>query len=316
MADARRWCEAHGDRLDDQLDLSDAGRSSFRGDPIRRGALGRFLTLAQAHQLGQEPTDALEGVVFALVRAGVAVVDLEAGDTYDRESLRSNQLVMLVLRAQAAHDYSRRLSRRIGASWNQALERARAGEVMRGRDGRGGRHPHWIALDDRGQWKLNNHSRTIQLIFKLADRGITTTRGKRWSASRITALLHDRAARGDLVLEKKAREKAIAARRERKKAWPVTPLPELEVIEDYYPAAVHRSNFERIQRVVQRRAEDNSVKGRKANAVMRSWLQGLIHCQHGNSMTASLNSSRKQILVYLRCRARQFGGGCRCTGKG
>jgi DNA invertase Pin-like site-specific DNA recombinase len=342
---ARAWCLDHGYQLDDQLDLSDAGISAYRGDHLRRGALGRFLQLAEANQLGpdpvllveaidrlsrQEPIDALERVVFALVRSGVAIVDLEAQDVYDRESLRKNKLVMLVLRCQAAHDYSSRLGRRLDVHWEQARERARAGKVMRGR---GGRHPFWLEVDEDNRWLLNDHTKTVQLVFKLAEemgtarlakelneRGVRHPTGKRWLASCVGNLLHDQAVVGDLVLGKRARRDAIAVRRVQKpdQKQVLQPLPELEVIDGYFPAAVDRPSYERIQRLMTRRGGDNKSKARP-DGRMRTWLQGLIVCSQGALMTASSSKptrSKKEPYFYLVCRRHRFGGGCECGGKG
>ena len=50
--DADAWCAARDLQIDDSL--SDAGVSAFKGDNVAKGALGRFLAMAQAGDLGDD----------------------------------------------------------------------------------------------------------------------------------------------------------------------------------------------------------------------------------------------------------------------
>ena len=85
---AERWCASNGHTLNANLSLSDAGLSAFKGDHLSKGALGRFLDMTQAGDLGTEPIllveaidrlsrleaiDGLQDVLLALVRAGVTI---------------------------------------------------------------------------------------------------------------------------------------------------------------------------------------------------------------------------------------------------
>ena len=156
--DAQLWCERNGYALDTDLDLSDAGASAFKGDHLE-GALGRFLQMARDGRLPKESVllveaidrlsrlEALDGlmdVCGALIRSGVAIHTLEDDQTYSRQTLAEDgtKLIVLVVKAQAAHDYSRRLSRRIVKSWEQTVEKQRQGVVVRGNHS-----PFWIDYD-------------------------------------------------------------------------------------------------------------------------------------------------------------------------
>ena len=57
-----------------------------------------------------------------MVRAGVTIVSLEDGQEFSRAAIREDgtKLVMLALKAEAAHQYSKRLSKRITAAWKQS----------------------------------------------------------------------------------------------------------------------------------------------------------------------------------------------------
>jgi len=132
---ADSWCAARGLQIDNGL--SDAGISAFKGDNVSKGALGRFLAMAQAGDLGDDPIllveaidrlsrqealDSLPDVLLGLVRAGVTIVSLEDGQEFSRAAIREDgtKLVMLALKAEAAHQYSKRLSKRITAAWKQS----------------------------------------------------------------------------------------------------------------------------------------------------------------------------------------------------
>lgn len=343
-AAARSWSERHGHQLDDTLDLSDAGVSAFRGRNLERGALGRFLGLAEASQLGpapvllieavdrlsrSEPLEALSDTFIALARAGVRIIDLEDGQEYSRQTLNRDSLalVKLALKVQAAHDYSARLSRRISAHWEQGRERGRRGQVVRGA---GGLRPFWLELDADGCWALNDHATTVRTAFDLAEtigcnriatelnrRGMLTSTGKKWWASSVADLLHNPATHGALVFGQKAHDAGKAklkrweadAIRQGPRGEPPS-VPPVEVIADYFPAVVERATFDLVQRRAQERATDNSAKAK--DGPMRSWLQGLASCQHGGGMAVNSRGPYQ----YLRCRPRRYRGGCGCNGYG
>jgi DNA invertase Pin-like site-specific DNA recombinase len=342
---AQEWCARHGYQLDTALDLSDAGRSAYRGDHIKKGALGRFLEQAQARRLGldpvllieavdrlsrQEPLEALKDTFLALVQAGVAVVDLEDGQAYSRNTLNTDPLalVKLALKVQAAHDYSRRLSRRVSAHWDQARDRAKKGQVMRGR---GGTLPFWLKPNASGGWQLiEDRAEVVRLIFRLAQgqgaatiaqelnrRGLPGPAGGRWRDTSVSLVLKSPAAWGARALNHRALEKAKARRKrwEENKAGPQPPLPEIETVEGYFPPVISREEFDQVARAVERRQADTAARAR-ADGAMRTWLQGLVFCQGGSLMTACTHQAKGFTVAVLRCRAHRKGAGCTCGRSG
>lgn len=112
---AERWCHANGHTLNADLHLSDAGLSAFKDDHLSKGALGRFLDMAQSGDLSETPVllveaidrlsrleaiDGLQYVLLALVRAGVAIVTLEDGAEYSRATLREDGSKLIVMAMQ------------------------------------------------------------------------------------------------------------------------------------------------------------------------------------------------------------------------
>ena len=161
--------QKHGDSLKRQTDmvarwllqqpeyrLSDAsyqdlGKSGFSGAHLEN-AFGRLLAavengtipkgsailIEQIDRAGRmEPMEMLP-LLSRIVNAGVDLVTLDDGITYDRASVNSNHLFLLVAKVQQAHQYSDSLSRRLKAAYQTKREKAAAGE------GATRRMPLWI----------------------------------------------------------------------------------------------------------------------------------------------------------------------------
>ena len=347
---ARAWCAAHGYELDEELELADPGVSAFKGDHLRRGALGQLVELFRSGRIPsgsvllieaidrlsrQEPLDALSDVFLRLAHSGAVIVDLEDGQQYSRQTLNADPLalVKLALKIQAAHDYSRRLSRRIGQHWDQARERYRNGDPL-ARGGQGGRRPYWVALSPDGdRWELNGEAATVKLLFELLAsmgtkraaqtlnaRGLRTATGLAWTASSVGRVAHDPAACGDLALGRRAHDDALAELRRWQRnpvGAPPPPPPPVEVVPDFWPPAVNRDVYEGVQRLVKARQRDPAAKGPWRE--MTTFLRGMAHCQCGSSMTSTTSRPKPghpKLYQYLRCNATRRGPGCGCNGRG
>jgi DNA invertase Pin-like site-specific DNA recombinase len=355
---ARAWCEKNNHALDTELDLSDEGRSAYKGDHLAKGALGRFLKLAQQKQLGdspvllieaidrlsrQEPLDALQSVVFALVTAGVRIVDLEDDRSYDRESLQGDGLIMLVLKTKAAHEYSKRLGRRLSDHWESAREGMRDGTKVH-RGGRGGRHPFWLQLSPSGdEWELvEERAAVVRLVFdllgegglsraatELNQRGIPSANGKgKWAAEGVQRLVRDPATYGALRLNRFAHEQQLKARAKWKKAkkaaekaGEVFTDPEPEVIEPelvlgHYPAVVSPERWHATQDKLSQRTHA-PLRSAADRPTALNAFQGMTFCEKGSLLGVThSNPQRSSIRHYLRCRARLNGKRCNCSSKG
>jgi len=175
---AERWCHANGHTLNSDLRLSDAGLSAYKGDHIAKGALGRFLDMAQSGDLGAEPIllveaidrlsrleaiDGLQDVLLALVRAGVTIVSLEDGQEYSRTTLREDgsKLIILVVKCQAAHEYSQRLSRRVTAAWDQARDDLGKGILRRAKF----HQPPWCRMDGDEMVLIPEAVEVVKTVF-------------------------------------------------------------------------------------------------------------------------------------------------------
>lgn len=324
---ARTWAAANGATLDESLDLSDRGRSASKGDHLQQGAaLARFLAAALAGELGedpilvvedltrlsrQEPLDALEQVLQPLLRAGVEVITLEDGARYTRDRLNQDpaSLIVLVVKIQAAADYSRKLARY--SLHRRAQNRA---DILNGLPVCTGWAPAWIHWDGTA-WQFTDYVATVRLLVKLSWRyGCDTTcrllnqeghrspSGGQWTPSQIGSLLRSPALYG-------ARRVAAPGYGEAVRRWkhngggPGKPRPEYQLVPGTWPAVLTADEFEALQGLVQARRCSAMERGRRDQMLFVGAL--LTTCTCGAPIgVRSLEGGR---YVYLVCRGRQRG---------
>ncbi|TXR41459.1 recombinase family protein [Ectopseudomonas mendocina] len=78
-----------------------------------------------------------------IVSAGVGIVTLDDGLTYDQKSVNNNHLFLLVAKVQQSYNYSETLSRRINAAYDRRRRDAKEGKGVR-------RHtPLWLGKDGK-----------------------------------------------------------------------------------------------------------------------------------------------------------------------
>lgn len=129
----------------------DLGKSGFSGAHLDN-AFGRLLAavengtipkgsailIEQIDRAGRmEPMEMLP-LLSRIVNAGVDLVTLDDGITYNRASINNNHLFLLVAKVQQAHQYSDSLSRRLKAAYETKRQKAAAGA------GATRRMPLWI----------------------------------------------------------------------------------------------------------------------------------------------------------------------------
>jgi DNA invertase Pin-like site-specific DNA recombinase len=249
---AALWCAANGHQLDQQLALSDRGRSAYRGRHLS-GALGRFLELAQSGQLGsspvllveaidrlsrQEPLDAIETILSGLVGSGVRVVTLEDQQEYSRLTISTDasKLLVLVVKIQAAHEFSKRNGMRSSASWANRFRAAKAGQ----KDPSPRCRPYWLDWDGAADdFKANASTAMVQRCFQLSEQGLghtaiarqltaegfTNTSGGRLSGTVTGVLLRDRRVLGEREI--------------------TNPDGNTEILQGYFPTVITPGQFDR-----------------------------------------------------------------------
>ena len=358
QSDAEKWCAHNFHRLDDTINLVDAGRSAFSGAHLEKGYLGQLIALAEKGHLGSswvllieavdrisrlEPLDALGDVFLKLARTGCRIIDLEDGQEYSQATLNTDSLalVKLSLKIQAAHDYSKRLSRRISAHWEQTNEGIRNGtQTYRGgNDSKGGRCPFWVELDAERNWVLNEKAVIAKLLLQLAmDKGLGTVAaelnkrpdsGREWAAPSVKRVCDDPAVYGSRRMgqyQRLLKSKAIQMwEQEKLKSEELNqpfrkehpgPIPEIEIVPNIYPPLISYEEFEQLQRTIKKRTHSPVARATHQSGIGNTCLQGLIRCTKGSNIGLVLSKpQRGEPRRYFRCR-RKLEKRCDCEGGG
>lgn len=283
---AALWCAANGHQLDQQLALSDRGKSAYSGRHLR-GALGRFLELAQSGQLGsspvllveaidrlsrQEPLDAIETILSGLVGSGVRVVTLEDQQEYSRLTIATDasKLLVLVVKIQAAHEFSKRNGMRSSASWANRYRAAKAGQ----KDPSPRCRPYWLDWDElANDFKVNGNTAMVQRCFQLSEQGLghtaiarqltaegfTNSSGGRLSGTVAGVLLRDRRLLGEREI--------------------TDPEGSTEILQGYFPAVVTVAQFDRCRGLA---ADRDTAPGRNRRSKrIRNLFAPILCCPCG-----------------------------------
>ena len=328
---AAAWCAERGLTLDTELRLSDAGASAFHGDNVAdTGALGQFLAMAKAGALGPEPVllveaidrlsrlellDAVQDVVFGLLRAGVVIHTLEDGQRYDRESVNNDlgRAIHLIAKVFAAADFSKRLARRITDTWDHAYAELEAGRLPRGSLF----VPPWCERPEGEEPRLvPERADLVREIFALArDQGAGTIarhlnerrqptigRAATWTRAAVETLLRDPRVYGAVRVNDQhnlsKRRRIRAPRREGAE----------RLFPDLLPAAVTKEAFDLTRAVMESRRMPGQRRGPSDSMLFVG--QGLVRCACGCRATVTSTRSKKagsEPLRYVKCRAKQDG---------
>ncbi|MFX1766159.1 recombinase family protein [Paraburkholderia sp. A1RI-2L] len=127
---ARRWAVEHDHVIDESLTMFDHGLSAYKGDHVKKGALGAFLVAIREKKLVRpgdvllvesldrlsraEPIDA-QRQFAEIIDSGVAIVTADTGQIYSRERLKHDSSPLFVALAIMirAHEESASKGRRI-----------------------------------------------------------------------------------------------------------------------------------------------------------------------------------------------------------
>ena len=320
------FCQRHG--LTPSVDsLVDAGISAYRGSNRERGALGQFLAAARdgvipegavlcvedLDRFSREAPSYAEAQLGELFELGLALGIVRDDVVIDRSTYDSDIGVrlQLLVRRDAAHDYSRKLSERVGAAHERARARERQGEVVNGHC-----RPQWLDYDDQsGTFTVNDrwpvYRRMVDLCLQgygqvrvaaiINGEGHRNTRGGLWSGASVAQVWKDPRLIGERVYGR------------RRRAGP----EQIELLPGYFPAMLTREEWDRLQALIAQRDTNRGRAGR--GDLRRNILQGLIYCTCG--MRRELQVSKKpsgRKHVYLVCkskiRGRRVGAGT-CTEK-
>ena len=128
------WLKLHeGEYETASLSYKDYAKSGFHGEHIKAGGgfgdllvavkegdirAGDVVLVEAIDRAGRLPfLDMLSDIIGPILRAGVTIITLDDKQEYTEASVGSSQIFLLVAKIQAAHDYSKTLSRRVSESY-------------------------------------------------------------------------------------------------------------------------------------------------------------------------------------------------------
>jgi DNA invertase Pin-like site-specific DNA recombinase len=309
-ATAARWCAANGYALDTQLQLTDKGRSAYSGKN-RQGALRRFLDLCQSGQLGEspvllveaidrlsrrEPIDAIETILTGLVGSGVRVVTLEDGAEYSRGTLRNDptKLIILVVKIQAAFEFSVRNGMRSTANWQKRFDAVLAGA----KDPSPRCRPYWLDFED-GDFKINKKAKMVARAFELCrqgygqnhvarllnNEGFKNSQGNPLTTITAAELLKDRRVIGEREIQNPSSGEKL-------------------ILNAYYPTIINPSLFNQCRELMRQR-DTAPGKHHGHGKKVKNLFQGILFCRCGSRLSyTETHGGRYQ---HLKCRRRVEG---------
>lgn len=302
------FCQRHG--LTPNADpLVDRGLSAFHGSHRSRGALGTFISAAEAGRIppgsvlvvedldrfSRETASHAEELLLALFRQELALGIVRDGVVVDRARYDADLglRVMLLTRRDAAHDYSRKLSGRISDVWQR---RRRDWEEHRKPYLGKGSRPEWLTDDGTGFVEIPETVEVVRRIFKLASEGnmggtqiaeLLTGEGVRppraavYGPIRILRILHDRRVLG----EKEWRDGSVSP--------------------GYFPRIIDQRLWEAAQSAIDARHKNKLRHGR--GEVIGNLFQGISFCSCGRVLSLQRSQNRQAVKLYevLRCSGRR-----------
>jgi DNA invertase Pin-like site-specific DNA recombinase len=294
-----RWLITHTEYNLSGDSFKDLGISGYSGKhldngfgkllaAIETGAIkaGDVVLIEAIDRVGRlEPMEMLP-LLSRIVNAGVDIVTLDDGITYNRESVNSNHLFLLVAKVQQAHQYSDSLSRRVKDAYSRKREKAAGG------GGAKRRTPLW--LDQDGVLVEDVAPFIVQIFQDYAD-GI----GERRILARIRGKHPLLETLNPTTIKKWLNNPTAIGRWQ---PWPVDGV-EQAPIEDVYPAVVSKELWHRVQK---RLAAGARIKSASALYL----LSGLVKCGRCGKNFGVVNTKRSPAVMLCMGRHRLGEAGC------
>jgi len=324
-AAAVAYCERHGLELDTELTLEktlDRGISAFRGKNSATGALSKFLEevrdggVPEGSALLVENLDRISRqaarkalrVLEEIVDAGITLVTLNDGRTYDAESLNSDpmSLILSVLTFIRGHEESQTKSRRIAAAW--VNKRAHAAEKPLT-----AKCPGWLKLrEDRSGFDLiPERTAIVRRIFQevAAGRGLGAIaaglnadglkpfgKGKMWGRGYLGKLLASQTVLGTYTPGRSEDREGLRVR------VPEPPVP------NYYPPVISAELWEATRRASG--AERGPHPGRAGGAVKNVLAGALARCPTCGGAMQAVNKGARSPGPRYQCASAIAKAGC------
>jgi DNA invertase Pin-like site-specific DNA recombinase len=320
---AMDWAADHPDIVLDTT-LRDLGVSAYRGQNRVKGALASFLRRVESgdipvgsyllvesfDRLSRESETQAVNLLTSITLAGIKVVTLADGATYD-DSSDAMDLMRAIIVMSRAHEENRSRGRKVAAAWADKKNRAReSGEVLSRRG------PGWTRYNEAtGRFDLvSERALIVRRIFEEAADGLGSTaiaarlnrsnvppfgKADGWHAHYVLSVLHNQSCIGFYQPTNWSRGGDGRVRRS----------PSGDPIPDYYPSAVPTELFNRVQGVISARNRRGKGRGRRGKT-FPNLLQGLARCEACGGGMGIHQAGRRSSATVLRCHAAVRSHGC------
>lgn len=333
---AEQYAHTHGLELDNTLKMTDEGLSGYHGMNRTKGALGMFLSLVEQGKI--EPGSILivenldrlsrEQVLDALnqftgiIKAGIKIVTLQDGKTYDEESIRKNwtDLIVSISYMASAYEESKKKSERLKNSWESKRANIQENPLTH-------RIPYWLQLKNGEFSIIPEVAQSITRIFELKAEGRGSeaiaremnedpnywkpSKNKRnktggWRKSYVNKILRNRQVLGEFQLY------TISYTNEGNRVRE----PAGEPIKGYYPAIISEELFYRVQSVFQENKAQSGNGGGKTGKA-KNLFTHVAYCGFcGSPMHFVDKGTPPKGGKYLQCdSARRKNSETPCTAK-
>lgn len=317
---SRQFAAEYNLLLDESL--RDIGVSAWKGKNFKSGALGRFLEMAERGDIAEgsylliESLDRLSReavpdaltLFMAIINAGIIIATLgDDRQIYSRKILKGDwtKLIIGLAVMSRGHEESQTKSERISLANKRKRERAREGQ-----DKITGRTPAWIDAKRIGgqnyKFSLNDHAKTVKLIFELAADGLGTTGiAKRLNADRIPTFKSNNGWFQSSLKNVLSKQDVIGIfqphRMEDGKR-----IPDGDPIDNYFPAAIDKELYLRARSV-----RSLSGKAGRKGKTFGNLFSGICSCAHcGGSMSIKTSLIGSGNVRYLACNNHARGQRC------
>lgn len=316
MEATERACKENGWQLS-KTTFRDLGRSAYHGHHLKHGDFGTILQLIKEGVIASGSVLILENVdrmsrqdpqesvymMLDIIRAGVKIYTLHDKRLHEKEG-KDNFMNLMVwaLAAERAHDESRVKSERVRQAKAEKRRQAREeGKAIVGRV------PSWIRkVTPKGgepYYELDEErAEVVRLIFQLkldgyglgaitnelikrgippmGNRNVLKDLAPKWQVSTVRKWLQSPTVYGQYQPHIRVDGKKV---------------PEGDPIDNFYPAAVDRETFLKVQNILGKHS-----RGRTAEEG-ENMLRGLLRCACGGNLSLHITKRGDRRYKYLRC---------------
>jgi len=277
--------------------------SAFKGKNLAQGALagfiaavkqgkikpGSYLVIEKLDRFSRDDADEALSAFTQLLKAGIAIVTLDPEKEWTAEAIKGFGIMELVLHFILSNQESQKKSERLGSAWRNKKRNAKSKIVTR-------QTPFWIVIED-GKAKFDPDGvKVIRLIFEMAAKGYGSTviaktlnrkgvkapqnKSTGWHGSTVSKLLRSRQPIGEYQPYKLS-------------DGPKKRVPDGEPVADYYPAAITKAQWDKVQKDLTHRRLARGKTTRTASNL----FQGLVTDAHDGGLVRLKNMNNYPYLV-------------------